>query len=354
MSGTSLDGVDAVLADLSSSPRLIASCHEPFPKALRDRLLALNSPGNDELERSAVAANELSRLYAEAISKLLGDSAVAASRIAAIGCHGQTVRHNPGNGYTIQLVNGALLAELTGIAVVCDFRSRDIAAGGQGAPLVPAFHRAVFSSSHAERVIVNIGGISNLTRLACDGAVYGFDCGPGNVLMDAWVSAMRGASYDENGAWAAQGRVIPELLEKLLAHPFFSLTPPKSTGRDAFNLVWLRGMLTGSETPADVQATLLELTAQGISRAVQSHCPAAEEIYVCGGGARNVALMKRLEALIPGKPVRATDGIGIDAEWVEALAFAWLAQRTIKSEAGNVPDVTGARGLRVLGAIYPT
>jgi anhydro-N-acetylmuramic acid kinase len=354
MSGTSLDGIDAVVADFGDGhASLLHSHYQPFQPQLRDTLLALHDSGRDELHRAATAANQLSHAYAAAIRTLLAQAGLTPSQITAVGCHGQTVRHRPDAGYTIQLVNGALLAELTGIAVVCDFRSRDIAAAGQGAPLVPAFHRELLHAPDRHRVIVNIGGIANLTDLPPAGPVTGFDCGPGNMLLDAWIMEQLGKAYDDNGAWAAQGRVLPALLDKLLSHDFFACPPPKSTGRETFNMAWLRRTLCGSESDVDVQATLLELTAAGIAQAIDNHCSSATEVFLCGGGARNQALVRRLFMLLPGKRLEATDALGISAEWLEALAFAWLAHQTLLGRPGNLPAVTGARGPRVLGAIYP-
>lgn len=354
MSGTSLDGVDAVLA----APRgkrfqLVAGVHRPYSAALRRRLLGLDEPGRDELHRAAIIANELTAAYAAAVRAVIARAGTRARAVAAIGCHGQTIRHRPDAGYTLQLVNGALLAELTGITVACDFRSRDIAAGGEGAPLVPAFHRALFHSPRRHRAVINIGGIANITCLPARGGVTGFDCGPGNCLLDAWIMAQRRMPYDRNGAWAARGSVILRLLKKLLAHPFIRRRPPKSTGRDEFSLRWLKRVLSGSEKAADVQATLLELTAVTIAHAVRAHSKGAREVYVCGGGARNRALLARVAALLPGRRVATTDAIGMAAEHVEAAAFAWLAHEALKHRPGNLPAVTGARGPRVLGAIYP-
>ena len=353
MSGTSLDGVDAVLADLSTDyPRLMGHHRQAFASSLRHKLLALNRPGSDELRRAALAANELARCYTAAVHALLEENPQQTPAVKAIGCHGQTVRHQPAAGYTLQLVNGALLAELTGIDVACDFRSRDIAAGGQGAPLAPAFHHAVFASRTVHRVIVNIGGIANLTDLPPSGAVMGFDCGPGNLLLDAWAQRHLNQPFDPDGAWAKSGRLIPDLLQRLLGDEYFRRPPPKSTGRETFNLDWLTRELAGSEPPPDVQATLLALTAHGITNAVGKFCAAPREIYLCGGGARNSALVELLaQQLAPGK-VAATDTLGVAAEHVEALAFAWLARQTLNSQPGNLPAVTGARGARILGAIY--
>ena len=354
MSGTSLDGVDAVLAAAGRGRvRLIKNHHLAYAPALRARLLALHEPGIDELHRAAVLANELSALFATAVRRLLTRARVSARAVTAIGCHGQTVRHRPQAGYTLQLVNGARLAERTGITVVCDFRSRDIAAGGEGAPLAPAFHRALFADPRRSRAIVNVGGIANITCLPARGAVTGFDCGPGNCLLDAWIRLKRRQSYDAGGTWAASGRVIPSLLKKLLAHPFIRRRPPKSTGRDEFNLRWVKRVLAGDEQAADVQATLLDFTATGIARAVRSNCAGARKVFVCGGGARNGALLARLTTLLPGARIATTAALGVEPEHVEALAFAWLARQALKREPGNLPAVTGARGLRVLGAIYP-
>ncbi len=356
MSGTSLDGIDAVLADFSlSPPSLLHTFYLSYDDELRGRLLNLNHSGNDELHRAAMLGNELAHRYAEAVTGLLNGCSVKPQEVTAIGCHGQTVRHCPesGRGYTIQLCNPALLVELTGITVVADFRSRDIAAGGQGAPLVPAFHQTLFKDSQVHRVITNIGGISNLTSLMANGEVAGFDCGPGNIMMDAWCLRYTGKRYDENGAWAESGKIIPKLLEKLLALQFFSLSPPKSTGREVFNLAWLESCLSGDEKPADVQATLLQLTVTGIAEAVFTHFPDAAEIYLCGGGARNTALVARLRIALSGRKVELTDRFGVDADWLEAFAFAWLARQLILGVPASLPAVTGAHGARLLGAIYP-
>lgn len=354
MSGTSLDGIDAILATSHGRKlRLRGALHHPFSPRLRKQLFALQMPGPDELRRAALAASELTQTYAAAVRMLLSRARVAAHAVTAIGCHGQTVRHQPGAGYTIQLVNGALLAELTGIDVVCDFRSRDICAGGEGAPLAPAFHSAMFRATTRNRAVVNIGGIANVTCLPAHGRVTGFDSGPGNCLLDAWISACRKTRFDRGGAWAARGRVVPELLERFLADPYFRRRPPKSTGRETFSLDWVRRRLKPRERAIDVQATLLELTARTVARALQVHCRGAHEVLVCGGGARNGALLARLAALLPHRRVLPTDAFGIAAEHVEALAFAWLAQQTLRGKPGNLPTVTGARGPRVLGAIYP-
>jgi anhydro-N-acetylmuramic acid kinase len=362
MSGTSLDGVDAVLARFpqdSAALQVLAHCHQPYPTGLRDDLLALNSPGDNELHRAALAANAVARSYAELTAQLLKTAGRTARDIAAVGAHGQTVRHRPGEfdgcGYTTQLLNGALLAEMTGVAVVCDLRSRDLAAGGQGAPLVPAFHRTLFGRADREVAVLNIGGISNISLLSADGRTLGFDCGPGNCLMDLWIARHLGCSFDAGGAWAASGTLLPEMLRALLDEAFFNRPPPRSTGRDLFNEQWLAAQVPtlDSEATANVQATLLELTAQSIARCLRDDAPATQELLVCGGGALNTRLMQRLQQLLPETTVQPTDARGLPAMQVEAAAFAWLAMRWMHALPGNLQAVTGAAGPRILGALYP-
>ena len=424
MSGTSLDGIDAALVDFSAPlPHTLATHYVPFDPPLRAALLSLQSCGDDELQRSALAANQLARAYAAAVLALLAGAGVTAAEVEAIGAHGQTVRHRPEQGFTIQLNNPALLAELTGITVVADFRSRDIAAGGQGAPLVPAFHRAVFGNpfgnpsgttvdtpaaggtvaggtvagstaagstaaggtaagstvagstaastlvlrgesdpaktvatcSRIDRVIVNLGGIANITHLPALGAVAGFDTGPGNALMDLWVERHLGHAYDANGTWAASGRVVPALLERLLGAAYFSQPAPKSTGRDLFHADWLAQQLNGDEQPADVQATLCALTAHSVANAVNALGPvsSAPEAYVCGGGAHNAQLLRLLREFAPRYKWQLTDALGVPADWVEAVAFGWLAYQLIERQPANLVQVTGAAGPRLLGAIFP-
>lgn len=354
MSGTSLDGIDGVLFD-ADRLAVAGHVHRPFAPALREELLALNAPGANELHRAALAANAVSRGYADVVAQLLEATGVARDRIRALGAHGQTVRHQPGgfDGYTTQLLNGALLAEQTGIDVVCDLRSRDVAAGGQGAPLVPAFHRALFGRGGEDVAVLNLGGIANLSLLHGDGRTGGFDCGPANCLMDGWIARHRGQAFDADGAWAASGRVLPELLAILLAEPFFALPPPKSTGRDLFHLAWLEARLTAGQAPEDVQATLLELTARSTADALKSAMPQARVLIACGGGALNGALMRRLAALLPGVALQSSAEHGLPVDQVEAAAFAWLAQRFVQRLPGNLPAVTGAAGPRLLGALYP-
>jgi anhydro-N-acetylmuramic acid kinase len=365
MSGTSLDGVDAVLGVFDGATCTVeAAAHRPFPAALRAELLALQTPGPDELARAARAANALAEAYAGAIADVLAAAGVAAADVLAAGVHGQTVRHCPQEAWTLQLNNPARVAERTGVTVVADFRARDVAAGGQGAPLVPAFHASMFARGDTDRVIVNIGGIANITLLPAGGdlaAVRGFDTGPGNVLMDLWCARHRGEDYDHDGAWARSGRVDAALLEALLAEPYFETPPPKSTGRDLFNAGWLATRLarhaerrSPAPDPADVQATLLALTARTIAGAViAAGCANDAELLVCGGGAKNSALMAALATELAPRTVTTTAAHGIAIEHVEALAFAWLARQALAGRPGNLPAVTGAPGFRVLGAIYP-
>ena len=354
MSGTSLDGVDAVLVEFSADhPRTLATFWLPYPNAIRQQALQLQAAQYDEIHAAALLCNELARCYAKAVREVLASAGVNAVQVAAIGCHGQTIRHRPADGYSVQLNNPALLAELAEITVVADFRSRDIAAGGQGAPLVPSFHAAVFGNPRRHRVILNVGGIANLTDLTPGQPVSGFDCGPGNLLMDAWIESHNGLRYDEGGRWANQGQMLPNLLHSLLTATFFTTNPPKSCGRDEFNIAWLERHLAGSERPEDVQATLLELTALSATQAIRRWCGSPDELFVCGGGAHNQALMDRLRHHLPDCSVASTDSLGQPADWVEAVAFAWLAWRTLRGEPGNLAAVTGASGERVLGAIYP-
>lgn len=362
MSGTSLDGVDGVLVDLSgSSLTVLGYVNEPLSQALTIELLALNTPGPNELHRAALAANALIRVYAYVVSRLLASAGLSARDVCAIGAHGQTVRHQPqsfdGTGYSLQLNSPALLAELTGIDVVADFRSRDVAAGGQGAPLVPAFHQSVFGQRGETVATLNIGGISNLTVLGPEltDDVMGFDCGPGNALMDGWCLHHLGQPYDVDGAWAAAGQVQPALLAALLDEPYFVQTAPKSTGRDLFNDTWLSGKLASFSglAPVDVQATLTELTASTCSDSVKRYGFNSKQLIVCGGGAFNQHLMNRLQAQLPTLQVTSSQTHGLPPQQVEASAFAWLARKTMHRETSSLQTVTGARGARVSGAIYP-
>jgi anhydro-N-acetylmuramic acid kinase len=346
------------------SLKVLQHVFQPFDAEFRAELLSLNTPGDNELHRAALAGNCLARNYAQVVKALLKACGLQAKDIQAIGAHGQTVRHRPlefdadprsgqpAVGYTLQLNNPALLAELTGIDVVAEFRTRDLAAGGQGAPLVPAFHAEVFGNLAHTVAVVNIGGISNISILR-NNATTGFDCGPGNALMDYWVQMHLGKDYDANGAWAAQGTVIAPLLQKLLKEPFLHQTPPKSTGRDLFNPAWLQQHLQPDYAAVDVQATLCELTAVAIAQDLKNHALEAKQLWVCGGGALNGFLVSRLQAHTPGVQVASTEAHGLPPLQVEAAAFAWLAAKAMKRETGNLESVTGARGARVLGAIYP-
>ncbi len=361
MSGTSLDAVDAVLAQFrpGQAPALLAHASVDIPTALRQTLLALHLPSHNELHLSALASQALARLYATASKQALTSANMAAESVRAIGAHGQTIRHCPEAGYTLQLNAPALLAELTGIAVVADFRSRDVAAGGQGAPLVPPFHQAMFQHDDGSRVVLNLGGIANITILTANSPPCGFDTGPANMLMDAWCQQHTGQAYDTDGCWAASGQVSKDLLSHLLStEPWFDLPPPKSTGRDLFSLAWLEERLrsapaqANSLRPQDIQATLQALTASTIAQAVRQYAPQTSEVLVCGGGAYNSSLMAALAMHLPC-PVISTDERGLPAQWVEATAFAWLAHAYLQGQAASLPSVTGAKGARILGCLYP-
>lgn len=367
MSGTSLDGVDGVLASFTPDGALqvLAYASVPFSPALRQELLSLNSRhGSDELHRAALSGNAVSLAYTQVVSALLADSGTPASKVRAIGAHGQTVRHQPqlhdGHGYTLQLQNPALLAELTGITVVADLRSRDVAAGGQGAPLVPAFHQGVFAQQERTALVLNIGGIANLSVVPASQAlqtpVIGFDTGPGNALMDWWCLQHTGQAYDNAGAWAASGTVIPALLQRLQTEPYLRQPPPKSTGRDLFHPLWLQEHLnsfTPTLRPQDVQATLTAFTAHSCADAIRPWSANSDRLLVCGGGALNTHLMALLQQQLPHLQVQSTAAVGMPPLQVEAAAFAWLARQCVQGVAGNLPSVTGARGPRILGAIYP-
>jgi anhydro-N-acetylmuramic acid kinase len=369
MSGTSLDGVDGVLARIDEDGQMQVKGHafRPFEASFREALLALNHSGPDELHRAALAGNQVSRHYAHVVQDLLAQTSHHPQDIMAIGAHGQTVRHRPlefdedsamqqaAVGYTIQLINAALLAELSGIDVVADFRNRDLAAGGQGAPLVPAFHQGVFGRPGQCVAAMNIGGISNISVLHADGTVIGWDCGPGNALMDFWCQQHTGQPFDRDGAWAATGTVHANLLRSLLSEDFLRRVPPKSTGRDLFNPAWLEQHLhTLADLPAvDVQATLTEFTALACARDVSTHATQARTLIVCGGGALNGHLMRRLSAHLPGMDVVSSEQRGLPPLQVEAAAFAWLAFKALRRETASLQSVTGARGARVLGALYP-
>ena len=361
MSGTSADGIDAALVRCDEQGiELLATYEQMIDELLRAEISALSHSGPAEIERMGTLDRKLGEAFADATHALLKAAAVDADSVAAIGSHGQTIRHRPPSaghqpGFTLQIADPNTIAELTGITTVADFRRRDMAAGGEGAPLAPAFHAAAFASSECRRAIVNIGGIANITLLDGDQLVTGFDCGPGNTLLDYWMLRHEGQRFDRSGAWAAEGKVSEALLAELLADPYFTLQGPRSTGKEAFNPAWLDRALAGfgDLEPRDVQATLAELTARGIAEAISASSHRPEEIYICGGGAHNTDLMRRLYRLLAPATLDHTGALGIDPDWVEAVAFAWLAHRTLAGLYGNAPQVTGAAGARVLGGIYP-
>ena len=362
MSGTSVDAIDSALVSCRGDDvRLLSTHQHELPEALRARIAAISHSGNNEIERMGPLDRELGQLFAAAALELAGKSGKRPGQIRAIGSHGQTIRHRPPSGgagagsFTLQLGDPNTIAEVTGITTVADFRRRDIAAGGEGAPLAPAFHAAAFAKHGVNRAIVNIGGIANVSLLQGTELRTGFDTGPGNTLLDHWVQRHRGQNFDRDGQWSAQGKVSPGLLSGLLQHPYFAKSGPRSSGKEDFNLSWLDQCLAGHPQldPADVQATLAELTATTIARAIGTGDVDVAEIYICGGGAHNGDLMRRLQAHLAPASVASTASIGMDPDWVEAVTFAWLAHRTLAGLAGNAPAVTGARGPRILGGVYP-
>lgn len=360
MSGTSLDGVDAVLVDFSSAfPQLLGTHMEPMKAELRNELLALTQPGDNEIDRMGRADVLFADLQVQVIRQLLNKCQVSPTAIRAIGSHGQTIRHRPDfdTPFTLQIGDPSRMVEQLGIDVIADFRRRDMAAGGEGAPLVPAFHDAYIRHPGKNRAVVNIGGIANVTLLNQDTRqpTLGYDTGPGNVLMDAWIEHHLGRSYDLNGIWAKSGQIDQELLDQLLATPYLQLPPPKSTGRELFHLQWLQDHIEALDkpmAPEDAQATLLELTARSIADNLMALSLPSLEIYLCGGGARNLQLVQRLKTLVSPHFLSTTDSLGLPCEWLEATAFAWLAKACLERRSGNLPAVTGANGTRILGAIY--
>lgn len=362
MSGTSVDGIDAVLVSISAGnrPVLVTTHAHPIDAATRGEIQALMREGPNEIERLGDLDMALGELFAEAANAAIKKAGLAKKDISAIGSHGQTIRHRPraDHPFTLQIGNPSVIAERTGITTVADFRARDMAAGGQGAPMVPAFHHQMFHSPQRNRAIINIGGIANVTYLPTDTLqpVMGFDTGPGNTLLDQWINQHHARAHDEAGQWATSGQISNELLGKLLADPYFRASPPKSTGREHFNMEWLQAHLKKLATPlsaADVQATLLQLTAQSIAQSIREFLPQTQEAYVCGGGAHNRTLMAALAGHMSGMTVATTDNLGMSPDWVEAAAFAWLAHQTLESQPGNLPSVTGAKRAVILGGIYP-
>ncbi|RLJ18054.1 anhydro-N-acetylmuramic acid kinase [bacterium endosymbiont of Escarpia laminata] len=361
MSGTSMDGIDAALVELTpdSDPRLIGHHSQPYPPELRRNLSALCQPGDNEIDRLGELDIQVGEAFAKATLQLIKENDCRREQIRAIGSHGQTLRHRPGvqHPFSLQIGDANTIAQRTGITTVADFRRRDISAGGQGAPLVPAFHQAIFQSGDKNRVILNIGGIANITWLPSNTAeaVTGFDTGPGNTLLDHWIARHRQVDFDRDGAWGKTGKIIPSLLNKMMTDTYFSRSAPKSTGTEYFNLDWMDSILGDDAVSAscDVQTTLTELTALSITRAIGQHYPAAEQLLVCGGGVHNGYLMDRLAANLPSIEVFSTAKLSVDPDWIEAMAFAWLAYRTLEGLPGNLPSVTGAEEAVVLGGIYP-
>jgi anhydro-N-acetylmuramic acid kinase len=358
MSGTSADAADLVIIDFANDKiNLTASHSVSLSPSIRQQIHALATPSDNEIDRLGELDQQLGEVFADSINQLIHKSPISPNQVIAIGSHGQTIRHRPPGSvthpFTLQIGDPNVIAERTGITTVADFRRRDMAAGGQGAPLVPAFHQAVFHSSAIDRVVVNIGGMANITWLPASGKTLGFDTGPGNVLMDAWILKNLGKAYDANGDWAASGMVDESLLAHLLAHPFLQQTAPKSTGREEFNLSWLETELADLEVaPADVQATLLALTAESIAKDIKQLTSASCEVFVCGGGAYNLKLIAELQSRLPQTKLASTVEFGIAPEWVEAMAFAWLAKQTMERKNGNLRAVTGAKREVILGGVY--
>ncbi|MDH5591226.1 MAG: anhydro-N-acetylmuramic acid kinase [Gammaproteobacteria bacterium] len=362
MSGTSLDGIDIAITDFSSSAgtcSLIAAQTFPFPEQLRENLSELIQKQHCKLSDLGQLDIKLGQFISLCIKQLLSQQQLDAHDITAIGSHGQTIFHQPDSDYpfSMQIGNGNVIAEETGITTIVDFRQRDIAAGGQGAPLVPAFHYELFASAQEDRAIINIGGISNISLLPSDNnrVVTGFDTGPGNVLLDGWILRNQHQTYDNHGQWAASGKCNDDLLALMLNEPYFQQPIPKSTGRELFNMAWLDNKLSALNKPitaVDVQSTLVELTSHGIAESITKFGDTCKTVFVCGGGAHNDSLISRLKSLVTGKHVTTTEELGLHPDWVEACAFAWLAYQTLHQQAGNLPSVTGATHPVVLGAIY--
>ena len=353
MSGSSADGVDCALVDLSNNDiKNVANHYVSFPSDIREKIVKLANFKDDSLHNIAKLNVKITRLYADAVRQLLDKTRLSAKEIAAIGCHGQTILHSPSDWYSLQLINGGLLTELTGITTVTDFRNRDIAAGGQGAPLAPLFHDEKFRHPEEHRVILNIGGMANVTNLSPKLTVSGFDTGPGNCLIDAWCEEIQGEPFDNAGSWAREGKVDHSLLVKLKKHPYFAQRPPKSCGREQFNMNWLCTHSLEKINPEDVQATLLRLTTDTISEAICSNFGSFVNVFICGGGARNTYMIQELTRLNDGFALKKIDSLGISADWVEACTFAWLAKKTVHGQVVNAGPITGAKGPKILGCVY--
>jgi len=358
ISGTSADGIDVALVRFAADGgcELARGRTYRWEAALRARLIALGQGGDaTSLDELGMLDVQVAQAFADAARELLGEAGIAPTQVRALGSHGQTVRHRPQSEFpfTWQLGDGNVIAERSGITTVADFRRRDVAAGGHGAPLVPAFHAALLRSDTEDRAVLNLGGIANFTLLPAVGAVRGFDTGPANALLDAWCERHTGAAFDAGGAFAARGEIDRMLLARLLEEPWFTLPPPKSSGREQFHLDWLQSRLRGDEQAQDVQSTLLELSATTVATALRTQQPATKRVLVCGGGVHNPVLLARLAAMLPEAVVETTALHGLDPDFVEAMAFAWLARETLAGRSGNLPAVTGARGPRVLGVVYP-
>jgi anhydro-N-acetylmuramic acid kinase len=357
MSGTSLDGIDVAAVRINDQFSFLAAQCIDIPADLRQQILALTQAADNEIERMGRLDIDLGKLFAESINQLIKTAHIDSKQIAAIGCHGQTIRHRPEAGFTLQIGDPNTITEITGLTTIADFRRRDLANGGQGAPLVPAFHNCIFRSAEKNRVILNIGGMSNITVLRAKTAsfVIGYDTGPGNVLLDAWINKHSGTPYDKAGQWAHSGQHDQKLLQALLSLPFFTEAPPKSTGREQFNLDWLERVISDNDfriSPVDIQATLLEMAARSIADAINAENLSDPELYICGGGVHNHALIQRLSELIHTTRITTTEELGLHPDWVEASAFAWLAHQTLNQLTGNLPSVTGATQERILGGIY--
>jgi anhydro-N-acetylmuramic acid kinase len=352
MSGTSLDGIDIALTKIHKNKiSVLDFLHINYSIKLKENILKLHFPEKNELEKSLLLSNELAILTGKGINRLLLKNSLSAKHIKGVGYHGQTIRHRPDKGYSNQIGNADLLSEITNLTVVSNFRNRDIAAKGQGAPLVPAFHKDLFFSKTINRVILNIGGISNITYLPLNGPIIGFDCGPGNILLDHWIKINHNLNFDKKGNWAKKGQVIDDLLKYFLKDKFFNKPPPKSTGRDVFNLDWIKKGIKKTYSPEDIQRTLIELTAISITDAIKKNCSGENEIYICGGGAKNVFLIEILKNKIK-LSIKTTRDLNLPEQQVEAVAFAWLANKTLNKKFNNSPDVTGAKGFRILGSIH--
>jgi len=356
MSGTSVDSIDAAaISNDKQSFTVVATHTHPIPQLLKEKILQLCQPGENEINRMGELDTELGALFAQATLTLLDSASIEAKNVIAIGSHGQTIRHAPDHKhpFTLQIGNPAVISEMTGITTIADFRRADMAAGGQGAPLVPAFHHAVFQEDNIKRVIVNIGGMANISILNDPKRVSGFDTGPGNVLLNEWIKKCKNLEYDKNGEWAEANTCNQQLLGNMLEDKYFLLKPPKSTGREHFNLSWLLDVCQSTkDSEGNIQSTLSELTAQSIASAIQEHAPKCEQLVVCGGGVHNLDLMNRLKKSADRDVINSA-ALGLDPDFVEASAFGWLAQQTLLKKPANVPSVTGAKHSAILGAIYP-